>query len=324
MENTPPESPKVEAPRKALGRGLAALMGDSISSSTTRTHAAQANPEPLKARGMDTVEIEKIEPNPEQPRKIFEPSKLAELAQSIKEMGVIQPIVVKKVAGDKYQIVAGERRWRASKLAGLVRIPVFVREQDAASLDHDLASLVENIQREELNPIELAIAYDRLLKTHQFTQDTLAQKLGVSRTAIANTLRLLKLPILIKNLVNERKITEGHARALLSLEGEEQMLAMAEQIQSAGLSVRDVELRVRSAIAQQAESIAALPGELNGSDMPKVKEAGILALEDELRRVFGTKVIIRGNSTRGAIEIYYAGSDSMHRVVHQLRSGIEK
>jgi len=228
-------------------------------------------------------------------------------------------------------IVAGERRYRASKLAGLTEIPVFVRDDSHTETENDLASLVENIQREELNPIELAEAYERLLEKKTLTQESLSKKLGVSRVAIANTLRLLKLPELIRPLVVEGKIKEGHARALLSLPNEDLMLRLAQETIEEALSVRAVESKIRDILNPPTQTIKAQLGDLSEESMlmaateKEAKESGrkdpeILALEEELRKLFGTKVQIKGNGTRGMIELFYAGSDSLNRLLHLLRS----
>lgn len=320
--------------RKALGRGLAALFSDVQApsspyvgaSSATGGLVSKSSERAGPARSLPLVEIE---PNPEQPRKHFASEKLQELADSIREQGLVQPIVVRKVSEGKYTIIAGERRWRASKLAGLKEIPVYVRDVSHTETENDLASLVENIQREELNPLELAEAYQRLLDKKTLTQENLAKKLGVSRVAIANTLRLLKLPETVRPFVIEGKIKEGHARALLSLPTEEMMTKLANDIVEAGLSVRDVEARTKDLLNPPAQNIkvqlGALPGSqgfspANAPALEEKKSADILALEEEFRQVFGTKVNIKGNGTRGIVEIYYSGSDSLNRLIHLLRA----
>ncbi len=316
--------------RKALGRGLAALFNE--------TQAA-GNPfpsgdnQPLSRHkrqetGAAKVNLQKIKANPDQPRKNFDESKLKELAESIREQGLIQPVVVSKQNDDTYIIIAGERRWRASQMAGLQEIPVYIRDNVHSETENDLASLVENIQREELNPLELAEAYDRLLQKKTLTQESLAKKLGVSRVAIANTLRLLKLPNDIRAYVIDGRIKEGHARTLLSLPNEKSMLEIAEEIVRDALSVRAVESRVRDLLnpptqnikvqlgdlSEEAKLMAATEKEISG------KDPEIMALEEELRKIFGTKVQIKGNAGRGMIELFYAGSDSLNRLLHLLRS----
>jgi ParB family chromosome partitioning protein len=325
--------------RKALGRGLAALFNDvqaqanpyqnSQLNNTLQTGGilARASERGGPARSLP---LEQIQPNHEQPRKHFDEAKLAELADSIREQGLVQPIIVRKESENKYIIVAGERRFRASKIAGLKEIPVYIRDASHTETQNDLASLVENIQREELNPIELAEAYERLLNKKTLTQETLAKKLGISRVAIANTLRLLKLPQEIRQLVIEGKVKEGHARVLLSLPNESLMQKMAEEIVSLGLSVRDVENRAKELLNPPTQTVLMQSGSLGSKASPSVnsvdekqnkeKSAAILALEEELRRIFGTKVNVKGNAVRGVVEIYYAGSDSLNRIIHLLRA----
>ena len=312
--------------RKALGRGLAALLGNQ-ELATSNSQAVQKTESPTLAIAPSLPEskyavveapIESVQPNPDQPRKHFNTAKLEELSLSLKEHGVVQPIVVRRMPDNKFQIIAGERRWRASKLAGLTQIPVIVRDQKLATLDNDLASLVENIQREDLSPIELAVAYERLLRLHGFTQDTLAQKLGLSRVAVANTLRLLRLPDSVKEMISAKTISEGHSRALLALPSEQQILQMAQQIVQEGLTVREVENLVRQI---SNPSAVVKTNALSGTDAePAARSPELAALEDELRKVLGTKVVLRGNPIRGTVEIYYTGRDSLNRIVHQLRS----
>jgi len=332
QSNDPTKTPTGE--RKALGRGLAALFND-VQAPSSLHAGANSSTGGLVSRTSEragparTLPLNQIEANAEQPRKHFNEERLKELSESIREQGLVQPIVVRKITDNKYVIVAGERRYRASKLAGLVEIPVYVRDASHTETDNDLASLVENIQREELNPLELAEAYQRLLDKKTMTQDALSKKLGVSRVAIANTLRLLKLPESVRPYVIEGKIKEGHARALLSLPTEALMSQLADQIVEAGLSVRDVEARTKELLNPPTQEIRAQLGNLGNSlgtnhangDVPEAKKsADILALEEELRQIFGTKVNIKGNGVRGIVEIYYSGSDSMNRLIHLLRA----
>jgi len=316
--------------RKALGRGLAALLNTGNSqvnsvpppakSSLVESEVAKEVSTPL-ARLLD-IEISKIEPNPGQPRKSFNEEKLQELALSLKEQGVIQPIVVKQIGPEKFQIIAGERRWRASKIAGLLIIPAIVREDTKPEVENDLASLIENIQREELNAVELAQAYERMIKMHLLTQEQMAEKVGVSRVSVANTLRLLKLPQAVQQLIVEGKLSEGHSRALLSLESAEEITQMADQIVNHKLTVRDVESRVRMRVVGHTLP-AHSPHSAESTAQPESKKPEVLAMEEELRQIFGTKVAVRGVGDRGTIEIYYTGADSLNRILHLLR-GLKK
>lgn len=256
------------------------------------------------------VEIETIVPNPYQPRKVFNPEQLQELADSIKEHGVIQPLVVNQTANG-YELVVGERRFRASQLAGLKKVPVIVKSgmQDQTKLE---VALIENIQRQELNPIEEAMAYDKLMKMFGMTQEKVAQKVGKSRPAIANTVRLLNLPAEIQRGIVEGKISEGHARAILGLAGMERQLALYKMILDQGLNVRQVEAKVRELMAR-----------------PRLESAGpdpkTLAIENELRSKLGTKVKIEKKGRGGKIMIEFFSDEELDellgKIAHENENG---
>ncbi len=314
-DNTTPENKPVENKPKALGRGLAALINPTLPKAAAPAPTADSPVRvdtgiPSYAK-LELIELALIEPNPEQPRKIFDPEKLKELSDSLREQGLVQPIVVRR-KGDKFEIIAGERRWRAAKLAEIQKIPAIIRDDKNTVIQNDLASLVENLQREQLSPLELASAYERTMSAHQMTQEQLGSKVGVSRVSIANTLRLLKLPAEVKEMLASGKITEGHARSLLSLDDQKQMGEIAQKIVMKTLSVRDVEQEVRTAktLKSNQESQAAV-------EQDKQKNA---SLEEELRRIFGTKVLVKNHAGRGTIEIYFTGPDSLHRILHQVRA----
>ncbi|MBP7845256.1 MAG: ParB/RepB/Spo0J family partition protein [Proteobacteria bacterium] len=309
---------------KALGRGLAALLGEASSNEATEQIVEQAE----KEGRLRTLLIDQISPNPEQPRQVFNQAKLEELSESIKEQGLIQPIIVRSVGDNSFQIIAGERRWRASRLAGLLEIPAIVVDKETTQEKNDIAALIENIQREDLNPIELARAYGKMLGQYQITQEQLAKKLGVSRVSLANTLRLLKLPESVKELLQSGRISEGHGRALLMLEKDDEISTLAQRILDENLSVRDVEARVRAgSINPPSASIQLTPaGSNSGVPSQEIavkqsfqKNAHLLALEDELRQRFGTKIQIRGSERKGVIEIFFSGQDSFNRLIHELR-----
>ncbi len=249
------------------------------------------------------VELAKIVPNPFQPRKVFEPEALKELADSIKEHGVIQPLVVTKTPIG-YELVVGERRFRASQLAGLVKVPAIVKEAMVDQTKLEVA-LIENIQRQELNPIEEAQAYDRLMKTFNLTQDQVAKKVGKSRPAVANTVRLLNLPAEIQRGVIEGKISEGHARALLGLADPEKMVLMFKLIQEQGLNVRQVEAKVRE-ITQKRQMDAAAPD-------PK-----LMALETQLRGKLGTQVKIQRQGRGGRITIEFFSDEELDDLIQRM------
>jgi len=277
--------------------------------------------------GLLLIDLDKIEANPDQPRRSFNAESLNELAESLIEQGLIQPIIVRKLDNQKYQIIAGERRWRAAKLAGFDKIAAILRGDEDTTQKNDLGALIENIQREDLNPIELAEACERLMKMHGFTQEVLSQKLGISRVSLANHLRLLRLPDNLKDYVINRRLTEGHARALLALDKAEDMDKLAHLAIEKKMSVREVEQRAKLGMVEDNVTISNSPATSGSgassaslSSAKVTKEREFEGLESELRQLFGTKVQIRGNQKGGIFEIYYAGNDSFNRILHQIRS----
>jgi ParB family chromosome partitioning protein len=283
-------------PRKALGKGLSALLA-------TRT-APKFEPTPSESAATDPISrlpIAVIDPNPLQPRTVFQADRLQELADSIQANGIIQPLVVRP-HGDRYQLVAGERRWRAAKLAGLAEVPAVVQ---SISDEHLLEiTLVENIQREDLNAIEVATAFDRLIRELNLSHDEIARRTGKDRTTITNTLRLLKLPTDVQQLVAEHRLSMGHARAILSLPTPEVQRQVADHATSQGLSVRQVERLVK----RMTEPREPEPPE----DTP---DPNVKAAITELERVLGTRVRIAAKSeNRGRIEIEYYSPDDLDRI----------
>ncbi|VTZ52563.1 Chromosome-partitioning protein ParB [Methylocella tundrae] len=266
--------------RPRLGRGLAALIGDS----EDQAHA--------RARGQKKVPIEFLRPNPRNPRKCFDEAELDDLAASVKEKGIIQPILARPAPGlvDAYEIIAGERRWRAAQRAGLHEAPIIVVEaDDQQALE---LAIIENVQRSDLNALEEASGYDRLSAEFNYSQGDLAKVIGKSRSHVANTLRLLKLPEKCKRLLGEGLITAGHARALLGVADPD---ALAERIVAQGLSVRDVERIVQE--AGDAERPA--------PRKPKEKDANTRSLETALTSGLGLKVTITGKGEKGELRIAY-------------------
>ncbi len=265
----------------------------------------EPQPEKLSYEGAQIQEIEvaKISPNPFQPRKTFDPSALKELADSIKEHGVIQPLVV-TVTPVGYELVVGERRFRASQLAGMEKVPAIIKQTMVDQTKLEVA-LIENIQRQELNPIEEAQAYDRLMKTFNLTQDQVAKKVGKSRPAVANTVRLLNLPAEIQRGVIEGKIMEGHARALLGLNDPEKIRLMYKIVMEQGLNVRQVEAKVRE-LTQKRQMDSAAPD-------PK-----LLAMESELRGKLGTQVKIQRQGQGGKITIEFFSEEELSEIVHKM------
>jgi len=284
---------KTDNPRRALGRGLSALL-------PTRPPAAQ----PSAAHDPTSVNvgIDSIDPNPLQPRRLFQHDRLAELAQSIQANGIIQPLVVRK-AGDRYQLVAGERRWRAAKIAGIVEVPVVVRDvPDDRLLE---ITLIENIQREDLNPMETAAAFARMGAELQMNADQIGQRVGKDRSTVVNLTRLLQLPQDIQQLVAERRISAGHARCLLALPNEDLQRQAAERAVAQNWSVRQLE-RVTKRMMEGRQPKSVDEVELD----PNVKAA-----IKEMERVLGTKVrIIEGSKGKGKIEIEYYSADDLDRI----------
>lgn len=279
--------------RKALGRGLDALF--------TQTS-------PLEHDLMD-LDIDRIDPADVQPRGVFRDDKLEELASSIRHNGIIQPLVVRRT-GDRFQIVAGERRWRAAQKAGLHKVPCIVKE---VSQDNVLElSLVENIQREELNPIEEANAYKNLLEKRDLTQEEVAQRVGKERSSITNALRLLKLPLEVQKLVEEAKLSMGHARALLSVESAEGQIALAKEITTKALSVRETERLVKRAQGVSG-SARTKPRVSNNTE-----DANVLAAEAKLSKRLGAPVKIRLARTGGVVEIKFSSSEDLARLFDTL------
>lgn len=287
--------------KSALGRGLDALI----------------TMDDLKTGGSSSIceiELSKIQPNPEQPRSAFDEAALDELAVSIKALGVIQPITVREIGNDQYMIISGERRYRASLKAGLTQIPAYVKT--AADENVVEMALIENIQREDLNAIEIALAYQKLIENYGLTQEQLSERVGKKRTTIANYVRLLKLPAEIQMGLKDRKIDMGHARALISVEDPEVQIALYEQILSEGLSVRNVEELVKYVVAggkledkkaeKQKADKAALP---EGYDM----------LKEHLSSFFQTKVqLVCNNKGKGKITIPFSSEEELEKLISLL------
>jgi ParB family chromosome partitioning protein len=278
--------------KQALGRGLSALLGEDKESASGSVPTE--------------IDVELIEPNPEQPRTRFSEAALEELARSIHSNGIVQPIVVRKL-GDRYQIVAGERRWRAAQKAGLQKVPVTHKEvADEKLLE---LALIENIQRQELNPIEEAQAYRKLIDKVGLTQDQLSERVGRERTLIATTMRLLKLPEDIQNIIAEGKISAGHGRALLLTENPDVQRRVARNIIEKSLSVREAERIVKSSPAATTQRRSII-----------TKDANIRNAEVKLQRSLGTNVKINpsGKGTSGKIEIEYYNLDDLDRLFQIL------
>jgi len=282
--------------RKALGRGLDALIpGAGRTSPTAEQSAESAGSEQL-------VAIDKIRPNPRQPRSEFDETALTELASSIRVQGIIQPLLVRRSSEGDFELVAGERRLRAAERAGLTHVPVYVRDiSDDESLE---LALVENIQRDDLSPLEEATAYQRLIDEFGHTQEQIAERVGKSRPAIANTLRLLRLPESIKQDLARGRLTAGHARVLLSIDDADAQLRAAKQIHTRRLSVRD------------AEQLAA--ARKHAGKRPAARDPHRAALERELSSALGTRVRITPKGRGGRIEIEFYSGEELQGLVERI------
>ncbi len=287
--------------QRGLGRGLSALLADSNVEAVTQYSSPEGEKEAT------TLPIEFLEANPDQPRKRFAPDELEELTSSIKERGMIQPILVRKISEDRYQIVAGERRWRAAGLAKLHRVPVVVREYS----DQDVAeiALIENIQRADLNPLEEASGYNDLIKRYSYTQEELSQVLGKSRSHIANMIRLMQLEESVQVMVRDGRLSMGHARALVT---SSQQLQDAQKVVASEMSVRELEKMLESRRMPKGEQ----PTQPQGSNP---KDADTKQLESELSANLGAKVQIDHNENgSGKLSIKYKNMEMLDQIVKLL------
>ncbi len=284
--------------KSGLGKGLGALMS--------------SNDIPQENNILE-IDINKITPNRNQPRNIFNDTSLDELAQSIKEMGILQPLTVKK-NDDHYEIIAGERRWRAARIAGLRKVPVIIKEfDDLKSLE---AALVENIQREDLNPMEEAFTYIKFKEEFDLNQEEIAKKVGKSRSAVANAMRLANLDKRVQVFVKEYKISNGHARALLAIDNGDLQFELAEKIIEDDMSVRETEELVKTTVEN-----------INNPNVPEEKKVvrnpevarECMRIAKDLRTIFGTKVNVKNNKNRGKIEIEYNSIDDLDRIVGMIK-----
>jgi ParB family transcriptional regulator, chromosome partitioning protein len=289
--------------KRRLGRGLDALLPAKPVSSV----AAPAPASPVAAASAEgfRAKIEDLHPNRSQPRTRFDDAALAELAGSIKEIGVLEPILVRKRAQGGYEIVAGERRWRAAQRAGLREVPVFVRELTEGRAFE--AALVENLQREDLNPLETARAFQRLLDEHGHSHDTIAKLIGKDRSTVANALRLLKLPDAIVDFIESKELSEGHGRALLGAGDVATMLRLAREAIALGWSVRETERRARMAAQDKAKAQKVAAKSPNTRD-----------LEERLTRSVGSRVTVADRKGKGHLQIAFASYDELERLIGVL------
>lgn len=279
--------------RNALGRGLDSL----ISMGDIRTEGSSA---------ISEIDIERIAPNPEQPRRTFDEDSLAELAASIRELGVVQPLTLRDSNDGNYQIIAGERRWRAARMAGLTSVPAYVRTVSDSEMTE--MALIENIQREDLNAIEVALGFKKLIDTYHLTQERLSERLGKKRATIANHLRLLRLPAEIQIGLRDRKLDMGHARAILAVDDPKIQLSLYKQVIKEGLSVRAVE--------ELGRKLAAASNEEKPEKEKVAKSEDIKILERDITSYFSVPVkVTRSSSGKGSVTFKFSSDDELHQLV---------
>ncbi|MBN2801655.1 MAG: ParB/RepB/Spo0J family partition protein [Deltaproteobacteria bacterium] len=287
--------------RPALGKGLNALIPGASSVSNRAG-------EPVLKEYMKCP-VNRIKPDKNQPRRYFDKESLDDLVVSIREQGIIQPLIVRRIA-DGYELIAGERRWRASQMAGLKEVPIVIKDvSDSAAFE---MALVENIQREDLNPIEEAMAISRLIEEHNYTQIQLSERIGKNRSTIANSMRLLKLPVDVQQMVTSRELTEGHARAILQADSEKSMIALAKMAVLKKYSVRTTEIQARK-LAHGKELVEKIPKENKAANNPQVK-----SLIERLERAIGARVEISDNGGKGKLTIQYTSYEELDRILDKM------
>ena len=298
------------AKKGGLGRGLDALFADAVPISSPQKEGNNSEAEGWAQENsgdaVQYINIHDIMPNANQPRKTFSEEKIEELSKSIKEHGIIQPIVVRR-KGEKYEIVAGERRWRAARKAELGRVPCLIRE--LSDEQNMLIAIIENMQREDLNPVEEAEGLHQMIVTFGMTQEQISKSVGKSRPYIANSLRLLKLPDYIKEEMAEGRLSAAHGRTLITLEDESMRKVLCQRTIEEGLSVRETE----KLVSQQGKSKKKKPA-------AKVKNPDVARVEEELKEALGTRVTINNNGKKGKIEIEFFSRDELDRLIEMLKS----
>lgn len=292
---------------KPLGRGLNTLLGSSTDTLTTDSLLDSV----LGTPAIGTLPLDQIRPNKDQPRKDFDEERLEELAESIRTLGLVQPITIEPLGDGTYQIIAGERRWRAAQRAGLQEIPVYIRTTNAS--ERRELTLIENIQRQDLNAIEVALAYQEILESQELTQEELARRIGKKRSSIANYLRLLRLPAEIQLGLTQRLIDMGHARALLQVEDPERQMELYQLIRTEHLSVRAVE--------ELARAISETPQTEDNTDVPtpkgkRIERAEFAMLEEQLTHLFASKVTLRSSASgKGKLTIPFANDKELEHIL---------
>ena len=290
------------AKKSGLGKGLGAILSDKYDSQALDSVSNIDDSQIVELKIVD------VEPNKDQPRKEFDKEKLDELADSISKHGVIQPIIVTK-QGSIYQIVAGERRWRASKQAGLKKIPAIIRNYDEIKIME--VALIENLQRENLNPVEEALGYKSLMETFSLTQDKISERVGKSRSAIANSLRLLNLPDKVLSMLEKGEISTGHAKVILSVSNKNEQIQVAELIFERKMSVRETENYIKNKSKTKK----------SGTPVSSEVKMAIKEMENAFSKYLGTKVKIKDSNGKGKIEIAYYSHDEFERLMELLKNG---
>lgn len=291
--------------KKGLGKGLNALLSIYDEEEEREERKENVSRETKPDNGIEGVDISLIYANPNQPRKNFDETALKELAMSIKTHGIIQPIVLNRAEDGKYMIIAGERRWRAAKIAGLTQVPAFIRNYTPKQIKE--ISIIENLQREDLSPIEAARAIKQLMDEYDLTQEAVADRIGKSRPAIANTLRLLTLPSDVVDMIENNKLSAGHARCLIPLSSSLEQTKVAQTAVAKKLSVRDLEKLVKNLLNPAKER-------------PKAEQSiELKAMIEEMQRTFATKVSAIGNDNKGRIYIDYYSKDDLDRIAELIQ-----
>ncbi len=314
--------------KKALGRGLGSLLGGAAADdrslaqpaerhASTQVSTQKTPPAPINTEGkVWQVAIDKLASGAYQPRQTFEKSSLQDLAQSIKENGILQPIIARKVAGGRLEIVAGERRWRAAQAAGLHEVPVLIKNfNDQETLE---LAIIENIQREDLNPIEEAEGYSRLIGEFNMSQQQVADRVGRDRATVANATRLLALPATVKEMISSGDLSAGHAKVLLSLADTKIQIELAKRVVSEKISVRKLEKMIAGRQSPQTNATNALGQEQS------VTQRLIAGLSEELQKILGTKVNIEYSGSKGKIGIHFYSDDELTQIVDRLKQGWQK
>ena len=308
---------EIELPQKTIANDQLSEVTESFNNSKNKQKIVakqKSEPQIPETKRIWTVAIDKISANSKQPRKHFHPEKLKELSESIKEQGILQPIVARKINDNKFEIIAGERRWRAAQQAGLHEVPLILKEtDDQNSLE---LALIENIQRHDLNPIEEAEAYQHLILKYKLTQQQLAQKISKDRATIANMLRLLNLTGQVRKMVVDEKITMGHAKVLVSISDPKLQMTLALQVVNEKLSVRETEKR--------AKNISEIDNVKNSVEKLDISKELVKGLSEELKKIMGTKVNIGYNDGKGKISIHFYSDQELNSVIDKMRNAWQK